>query len=186
MPRLPLTIKDMQTATATLDPRFPVGKFQYTPANTAEDRNARIEVLAQLPAKVRQAVSGISKAQLETPYREGGWTVRQVVHHLADSHANAFSRTKLALTEDKPTIKPYNEAAWAELPDNIADIEPSLRILEGVHARWVALLRSLSTEQFEAVYQHPERGPMTLEKTLALYEWHSNHHLAHIHQALGR
>ena len=176
----------MQTATPARDPRFPVGKFQYTPANTADERNRRIEVIAELPAEVRAAVNGITEAQLETPYREGGWTVRQVVHHVPDSHMNAYIRFKLALTEEQPTIKPYEEAEWAKLADSRLPIEPSLRILDGVHVRWVALMRSLKEEQWQRVFLHPELGAMTLEKTLALYEWHSNHHLAHIHQALGR
>ena len=174
----------MQPA-ASRDPRFPIGKFQYVPATTAQERDARIEVIAQLPGKVRSAVKGIAEEQLETPYREGGWTVRQVVHHLADSHANAFMRIKLALTQDSPTINPYAEDEWAKLADSALPIEPSVQMLDGVHARWVALMRSLADEQWNRAYVHPQMGPMPLEKVLALYAWHSDHHLGHIHIALN-
>jgi len=174
----------MQPA-ASRDPRFPVGKFEYVPATTAEQRDARIRTIAQLPAKVSAAVQGISEAQLETPYREGGWTVRQVVHHFADSHANALIRFKLALTEETPTIKPYAEDDWAKLADSALPIEPSLQMLQGVHTRLVALMRSLSDAQWQRAFLHPQMGPMTLEKLLALYAWHSDHHFAHIQIALN-
>lgn len=130
--------------------------------------------------RLREAIQGLSDAQLDTPYREGGWTVRQLVHHIADSHANAYVRFKLALTESNPTIKPYDEAAWAALPDSRLPIEPSLAMIEGIHKRLVALLESLAGSDFERTFQHPERGPMTIAANLALYEWHSLHHTAHI------
>src|SRR5438270_13544299 len=134
----------MQPA-ASRDPRFPIGKFQYVPATTAQERDARIEVIAQLPAKVSSAVKGIAEEQLDTPYREGGWTIRQVVHHLADSHINAYTRFKLALTEDNPTIKTYAEDQWAELSEaKHGQVQISLVLLNGLHKRWVAFLKSLS------------------------------------------
>ena len=168
----------MTTPSAALnDLRYPVGRFS---AASATSRTGQIETLRQLPARLREAVSGLTDAQLDTPYREGGWTVRQVVHHIADSHSNSYIRVKLALTEANPTIKPYDEAAWAALPDSRLPIEPSLAITEGVHARLVALLASLSDTDFERTFQHPERGPMTIAGNLALYDWHSRHHLAHI------
>jgi hypothetical protein len=166
------------------DLRFPVGKFSPpaagTPAEHAASRSASIETLRQLPVRLRTAVNGLSDAQLDTPYRDGGWTVRQVVHHFADSHANSYIRFKLALTEDWPTIKPYDEAAWAALPDSRMPIEPSLEFVAGIHARLVGLLESMSDADFERGFNHPERGRMTLATNLALYDWHSRHHVAHI------
>jgi uncharacterized damage-inducible protein DinB len=162
------------------DLRYPIGKFQSSDPSTPESRAAHIEVLRQLPDRLRAAISGLSDAQLDTLYREGGWTVRQVVHHLADSHANSYIRFKLALTEDSPTIKPYDEAAWARLPDSRIPVEPSLDFLAGVHARLVALLESMTEEDFQRAFNHPERGRMTLGTNLALYDWHSRHHTAHI------
>jgi uncharacterized damage-inducible protein DinB len=160
------------------DPRYPIGDFDA--AAVTSTRAEQIETLRQLPALLRQAIQGLSDAQLDTPYRDGGWTVRQLVHHVADSHANAYIRFKLAMTEENPTIKPYDEAAWAALADSRLPVEPSLAIIAGVHARLVALLKSLSDEDFERTFRHPERGPMTLAGNLALYDWHSRHHLAHI------
>jgi uncharacterized damage-inducible protein DinB len=162
------------------DLRYPIGKFQSPAASTPESRAAHIEVLRQLPDRLRAAITGLSDAQLDTPYREGGWTVRQVVHHLADSHANSYIRFKLTLTEDSPTIKPYDEAAWARLPDSRIPVEPSLDFVAGVHARLVALLESMTEEDFQRGFNHPERGRMTLGTNLALYDWHSRHHTAHI------
>jgi len=161
--------------------RFPLGRLKAVAANSAEARSAQIETLRRLPERLRAAVSGLGAAQLDTPYREGGWTVRQVVHHLADSHANSVIRFKLALTEDWPTIKPYDEAAWARLADSATlAIDGSLVFLDALHARWVALLESLTDADFEKGFVHPESGRQTLGVALAIYEWHSRHHVAHI------
>jgi hypothetical protein len=166
---------------ATLDElRYPVGKFSPPATSTPELRAANIETLRQLPERLRAAVDGLNDAQLDTPYRDGGWTVRQVVHHFADSHANSYVRFKLALTEDWPTIKPYDEGAWARLPDSRMPIEPSLEFVSGVHARLVGLLESMTDVDFAKGFNHPERGRMTLANNLGLYDWHSRHHLAHI------
>lgn len=162
------------------DPRYPVGKFHAPAENTPAVRAEQIETLRLLPERLGAAVAGLNDAQLDTPYREGGWTVRQVVHHFADSHANSYVRFKLALTEDWPTIKPYDEAAWARLPDSSLPIEPSLAFMTGLHQRLVALLESMTEGDFERGFKHPERGPMTLAANLALYAWHSRHHTAHI------
>jgi hypothetical protein len=162
------------------DLRYPVGRFRPPAENTRAVRAAHIETLRLLPERLRSAVAGLSEAQLDTPYRAGGWTVRQVVHHFADSHANSYVRFKLALTEDWPTIKPYDEAAWARLPDSSLPIEPSLVFITGLHQRMVALLESMPEEDFDRGFNHPERGRMTLAANLALYEWHSRHHTAHI------
>jgi hypothetical protein len=162
------------------DLRYPIGKFRPSAENTPTVRAAHIETLRLLPETLRAAVAGLSDAQLDTPYRDGGWTVRQVVHHLADSHANSYVRFKLALTEDWPTIKPYDEAAWARLPDSSHAIEPSLVFISGLHPRLVAVLESMSDEDFERGFNHPERGRVTLKTNLAIYDWHSRHHTAHI------
>jgi hypothetical protein len=162
------------------DLRYPIGKFSAPAESTPAVRSAQIETLRQLPARLRAAVAGLNDTQLDTPYRDGGWTVRQVVHHLADSHANSYVRFKLALTEDWPTIKPYDEAAWARLPDNRMPIAPSFEFLTGVHSRLVGLLESMSEEDFERGFNHPERGRVTLATNLAIYDWHSRHHVAHI------
>lgn len=163
------------------DPRYPVGRFvppEQTTEAQVQDWTAEI---AALPAKLRQAVDGLSDAQLDTPYREGGWTVRQVVHHLADSHINSFCRFKLALTEEKPEIKPFEEADWAETAEaKSAPVESSLSLLEGLHARWTLLLNSLTPEQFARAVRHPQHGTMSVVLLTALYAWHSRHHLAHI------
>ena len=163
-----------------MDPRYPIGKFEM-PANLTPQRRAEaIAEIASTPKKLRAAVAGLNDAQLDTPYRDGGWTVRQVVHHVPDSHMNAFIRVRLALTEDWPTIKPYNEAAWATLHDSTAPIEWSLELLESLHARWVMLLQSLTGEQWQRGFRHPESGPMTIEYATLVYGWHSRHHVAHI------
>lgn len=163
-----------------LDPRYPVGKFVKPEAVTPDDRLGAMATLAELPEMLRNAVAGLDSAQLNTPYREGGWIVRQVVHHVADSHMNAFIRLRLALTEDWPTIKPYDEKAWATLRDAAAPVEWSLELVESLHARWVMLLQSLSEEQWQRGFRHPENGPMTLDVATLLYAWHSLHHVAHI------
>ncbi len=163
-----------------VDPRYPIGKFKAPAANTPEVRAGQIDTLRQLPGLLRAATAGLGDSQLDTPYRDGGWTVRQVVHHFADSHANSYIRFKLALTEDWPTVKGYDEAAWARLPDAIEPIEPSLIFLTGLHARMVGLLESMSEEDFERGFNHPERGRVSLATNLAIYDWHSRHHTAHI------
>jgi len=163
------------------DMRFPVGKFHYDGPLTPEQQKSFLEAIAQTPAQLRAAIKGLSDSQLDTPYRPEGWTVRQVVHHVPDSHLNAYVRFKLALTEEDPTIKPYAEDRWAELADTKATpVEVSLTLTDSLHDRWVRLLRSLVPEQWKRTFRHPEMGPMTLEKTLALYAWHGRHHVAHI------
>jgi len=167
------------------DLRYPIGKFQWiqpdTEEQSAKDRERYIQVLAKLPVQMRSAVQGLSPEQLNTPYRPEGWTVRQVVHHVPDSHMNAYIRTKLALTEEQPQIKPYDEAAWAMLPDNkITPIEVSLQLLAALHSRWVDTLQAMRPADFGRTFSHPERGVQTLDNMLALYAWHCAHHLAHI------
>jgi uncharacterized damage-inducible protein DinB len=162
------------------DLRYPIGRFSAQAGGTAATRSAHIQALRLLPGQLRAAVSGLSDAQLNTPYREGGWTVRQTVHHLADSHANSFIRFKLALTEDWPTIKPYDEAAWARLADSETPIEGSLMFIDALHERWVALLESMTEQDFQKGFVHPVNGRQNLERALAIYEWHGRHHTAHI------
>jgi len=163
------------------DLRFPVGKFRADAAITESDYPLLIGQIAATPGALRSAVAGMSRDQVETRYRPGGWTVKQVVHHLPDSHLNAYTRFKLALTEDEPTIKAYDEAKWAELPDSQrVPIEVSLDLLESLHLRWVVLLRGMDGPDFQRGLRHPERGLMTLAQLLALYAWHGRHHVAHI------
>jgi uncharacterized damage-inducible protein DinB len=162
--------------------QYPVGKPTFPTAPLTDvDRKQAIETIAELPVRVRAAVAELSSEQLDTPYRPGGWTVRQVVHHLADSHMNAFIRFKLALTENEPTIKPYSEKAWAETSEaRTAPIDPSLHMIDGMHERWTILLQEMKAADFARTFRHPERGVMTLDTTVALYAWHSKHHVAHI------
>ena len=163
------------------DLRYPIGPFVPDPSPTPQGRTLHIAQIAGIPERLRRTVAGLSKEQLDTPYREGGWTVRQVVHHVPDSHLNAYIRCKLALTENTPTIKPYNEDAWARLKDSeLTPIEVSLALLEAVHLRCVTLLKSLKPEDFERKFNHPERGTQTIDELIALYDWHGNHHLTHI------
>lgn len=163
------------------DLRYPVGEFHFDGHVTLEQQKTFLDEIAHTPEKLRAAIQGLSDAQLDTPYRPEGWTVRQVVHHVPDSHLNSYIRFKLALTEENPTIKPYAEDRWAELADTQATpIEVSLTLLDSLHDRWVRLLRSLTAEEWKRTFRHPELGPMTLEKTLALYAWHGRHHVAHI------
>jgi hypothetical protein len=163
------------------DLRFPIGRFSAPASSLPGIRAAHIQTLQQLGSRLRAAVSGLDDAQLDTPYREGGWTARQVVHHVADSHANAYIRFKLALTEDWPTIKTYDEAAWANLADSRwLPIDGSLALTEALHGRWVALLESMPDEDFHKGYTHPEHGRQNLAKALAMYDWHARHHVAHI------
>jgi uncharacterized damage-inducible protein DinB len=163
-----------------VDPSYPIGRFERPERITSEERLNGIAMLAELPEQLRNAVDGLGSAQLNTPYREGGWTVRQLVHHIADSHMNAFVRVRLALTEEWPTIKPYNEQEWAKLHDSAAPVEWSLELVESLHARWVMLLQSLTEEQWQRGYRHPESGEATVELATLMYAWHSRHHVAHI------
>lgn len=163
------------------DARYPIGKFQYSGPPSKEQNQEFLDAIAQTPSNLRAAVQDLNPEQLNTPYRPGGWTVRQVVHHVPDSHLNSYVRFKLALTEENPTIKPYAEDRWAALGDTEATpIEVSLTLLEALHDRWIRLLRSLTPEEWARTFRHPDLGEMTLEKTLALYAWHGKHHVAHI------
>lgn len=167
---------------ATNDLRYPVGKF--TPPTAPQSRDERrqlVEQIAATPARMREAVAGLSEAQIDTPYREGGWTVRQVVHHVPDSHLNAYTRVKLALTEDQPAIKPYDQAAWAKLNDVTATpIETSLMLLEKLHERWDTILTSMTDADFARTLIHPDHGVVTLDWLISMYSWHGRHHVAHI------
>jgi hypothetical protein len=170
------TVQDSST-----DLSYPTGKFHRPPKLDPDARARAIEVIAGTPARMRDAVRGLTDAQIETPYRPGGWTVRQVVHHVPDSHLNAYCRFKLALTEDEPTIKPYAEGKWALLPDVAAvPIATSLTLLETIHERWVAILRAMKPSDFERMLVHPESGRQSLDQMLALYAWHGPHHIAHV------
>jgi hypothetical protein len=168
------------------DLRYPVGRFKAPVSSEPAVHSEQISILRQLPSTLQAAVSGLNHTQLDTPYRDGGWTVRQLVHHIADSHANAYVRTKLALTEDWPTIKPYDEAAWARLADSHLPIDGSLAMIAALHERWVALLESLSNADFQRGYNHPENGRQDLATVLAIYAWHSRHHTAHITKLRSR
>ncbi len=168
----------MTQATQEQDLRFPIGQFDI--ANYAS-RAENIDTITNLPANVKTAVGGLTDEQLDTRYRPEGWTLRQTVHHIADSHANSLIRFKLALTEDEaPTIRPYYEDRWAELGDNKLPVDVSLAMIDGIHTRWQSLLKSMSEAEFQREFIHPETGNWTLEKALALYAWHSQHHTAHI------
>lgn len=168
----------------SLDPRYPIGKFAKPAQITPAQREAWLADIEQFPALLREAVAGMTEAQLETPYREGGWTIRQLVHHVADSHTHSYIRCKFALSMDNPTIMPYDEAIWATFEDaSHAPVEWSLRLLESLHARWTMWLRSITPSDFDRTYSHPQYGPMTLGIALAMYSWHGRHHLAHIHNA---
>jgi len=170
------------TTPAPDDLRYPIGQFRFDGDTSSAKREERIAQIATAPGQLRAAVSGLSPFQLDTPYRDGGWTVRQVVHHVPDSHLNAYTRIKLALTEEQPTIRPYEEALWAELPDaRSGPIEPSLDLLNSLHQRWLLLLRQMKATDFERRYRHPEHGKIfTVDEGLALYAWHGQHHAAHI------
>ena len=163
--------------------RYPIGHFDPAAAGS---RSEQIDVLRRLPANLRLAVQGLDETQLDTPYRDGGWTVRQLVHHVADSHMNSYIRVKLALTENAPTISAYDEAAWARLPDSALPVEVSLSLVGAVHARFVSLFEAMSEADFEKSFTHPERGPVTLSSNLALYAWHSQHHTAHVTRLRAR
>lgn len=165
-----------------MDLRYPIGPLEIVAEPSPAQRTEWIEALAETPAELKNAVAGFSADQLDTPYRPGGWTVRQLVHHMPDSHMNAYTRFKLALTEDVPTIKPYEEALWAELPDTAGTpIEVSLTLLEALHHRWVVLARALTEAQYQRRFRHPAMGKeMSLASALGLYAWHSRHHVAHV------
>ena len=160
--------------------RYPVGRFEYDPQTTPYKRSVWLTAVESLPQNLREAVTGLSDQQLDTPYRDGGWTVRQVVHHVADSHMNAYVRTKLALTEASPAIKTYDEKLWAELPDSRLSVEVSLGLLDALHGRWMVLLRSMKEEAYARMWKHPEHGERTLDYLLQLYAWHSRHHCGHV------
>lgn len=162
------------------DLRYPIGQFKRPESISAGEVRNAIATLAETPGLLRNAVDGLNLPCLVTPYREGGWTVRQVVHHLADSHMNAFIRVRLALTEDWPTITAYDEAAWAELHDSLAPVEWSLELVESLHARWVMLLNSLQDAQWQRGFVHPAKGRIQLDAATLEYAWHSQHHIAHI------
>jgi uncharacterized damage-inducible protein DinB len=164
------------------DPRYPVGKFEGPKtALGSGERETLIRQIEEVPVRLRDAVADLSPQQLETPYREGGWTVRQVAHHLPDSHMNGYIRFRLALTESEPTIKTYAEDLWAELPDSrTAPVEISLALMDAIHRRWTLMLQALGDEQWTRAFRHPDLGLMNLDRTLALYAWHGRHHVAHI------
>ena len=163
------------------DPRYPIGKFSFEEPLTADQKKQYLNDIEQTPARLRTAVRGLSDEQLNTPYRDGGWTVRQLAHHVPDSHMNAYIRFKLALTEDEPTIRPYMEDRWAELPESKqAPIDVSLALLDSLHERWALVLRNISDAGWKRTFRHPEMGLLSLEKTLALYAWHGRHHVAHV------
>jgi len=162
------------------DLRYPVGEFVMPATVTPAMRTESIAAIAALPARMREAVHGLPDSRLDRPYRPGGWTVRQVVHHVADSHINAFVRLKLALTEENPTIKPYDEKAFAQLADQQLPVDVSVTLLDSLHARWVAVLNSLSPQQFTRPLHHPENGAITIDYQVQNYGWHSRHHVAHI------
>jgi hypothetical protein len=163
------------------DLSYPIGKFDFHQTVSPEQVPGLVEQIAATPANLRAAVAGLSETQLDTPYRPGGWTVRQTVHHLADSHMNSFLRFRLALTEDEPAIKGYDQAAWGELPDSrTAPIESSLQLIEALHLRWVYQLRSMTPEDFARGFKHSELGVVRLNLITALYAWHGRHHCAHI------
>lgn len=163
------------------DPRFPVGRFAPPETITPQDRERFLREIEEAPGRLRDAVSGLTEAQLDTPYRDGGWTVRQVVHHVPDSHINSYVRFRLALTEEEPTIRGYLEDRWAELADaRTAPVEVSLGLLESIHRRWALLLRSMTSEQWALRFRHPDLGVVPLDRNLALYAWHGRHHVAHV------
>lgn len=163
------------------DLRYPTGKLTYDPDLTPAKRQAMIRTIADTPSRLRAAVAGLTETQLDTPYRPDGWTVRQVLHHVPDSHVNAYVRFKLALTEDNPTIRPYQEAEWAKVADTrLTPVDVSLRLLEAVHERWVILLESMQEADFARPLYHPDNGAMTIDRLLQVYAWHGPHHVAHI------
>jgi len=170
------------------DLRYPIGNFTFEGDISADQRRLWIQQIAALPGELAEAIRGLDAQQLDTPYREGGWTVRQVVHHVGDSHMNSLMRFKLALTEDRPSIKPYEEQLWAELADSRdLPVEPSLALISALHVRWIALLESMTDEQFAREFFHPGSGAnVRLDRCLGLYAWHGRHHTAHIERLRER
>jgi len=167
--------------------RYPIGRPRRAESFTAQERSAAIEGIRQLPQSLRSAVAALSEEQLETPYRPGGWTVRQLVHHVADSHMNAYIRVRLGLTEDWPTIVPYQENRWAELEDaSSGTVSTSFDLLQALHTRWVQLFASLDEQDWKRGYVHPENGRETLAQAVVLYDWHGRHHTAHVTQLTAR
>jgi len=164
------------------DPRYPIGPFQRRDELAEDERREMLDHIAATPQRMRAAVAGLSDEQLDTPYRDGGWTLRQVVHHVPDSHLNAYCRLKLALTEEQPVIRPYDETEWAKLEDaRSTPTEVSLTLLESLHARWMVLLRALKPEDFLRTFKHPDHaGTQTLDWLVAMYSWHGRHHVGHI------
>jgi hypothetical protein len=170
-----------------MDLRYPIGPFQYRGESTDAQRREFIDRIESTPARLRAAVAGLTQEQLDTPYRPGGWTIRQVVHHVPDSHMNSYCRFRLALTEDAPSIKGYDQERWAELSDSrTAPVEVSLALLEALHRRWVILLRAMTPADFMRTFRHSELGLVTLDRTLALYAWHGDHHVAHAMLGAGK
>lgn len=159
---------------------YPIGKFEWIGPNTDAQRAGYIADIAAVPDKLRAAVSGLNDEQLDTPYRPGGWTVRQTVHHIADSHMNAYVRFKLALTETEPLVKPYDEKAWANLPDSLLPIDISLQLIDSLHERWSVVLGAMKPADFERTLRHPELGIVNLDRYVGMYAWHGKHHVAHI------
>lgn len=167
--------------------RYPVGRPPRGAATNAHERVALVDSIERTPGVIRELVAGLSEAELATPYRDGGWTIRQVVHHVPDSHLNAYIRMKLAVTEDLPAIKTYDEAGWAELPDaRTAPVGISLDLLDALHRRWVVFLRALTEVQLQRSFSHPEWGAVSIDQAIAMYEWHGRHHAAHIRVARAR
>lgn len=160
--------------------KYPIGPYQSKKDATPRDVASWIDEIENLPDQLEEATMSLSEEQLNTPYRENGWTLRQVVHHIADSHLNGYTRIKLALTEDRPTLKPYFQASWAELPDSSGPIESSLKLIEGLHRRWVSLLKTLDENQLNREIIHPKTGTLKVKSLIGLYAWHGKHHLAHI------
>jgi uncharacterized damage-inducible protein DinB len=164
-----------------MDLRYPIGPFKRDGITGSEEIQRAIDEIAEAPARFRAAVEGLTPDQLDTPYRPGGWTVRQVVHHVPDSHLNSYCRFKLALTEDEPTIRAYHEDRWAELEEaRTAPVEVSLALLESLHRRWVLMLKSLAPADFQRTFRHPEIGVVSLAQNVCLYAWHGRHHAVHI------
>ncbi|KGR75623.1 YfiT family bacillithiol transferase [Ureibacillus sinduriensis] len=169
-----------------MDERYPIGQFTCGETISLEDIQRWIEEIKTFPKELREVVEGLGEEMLENTYREGGWTIRQLVHHIADSHLNSYIRFKLALTETNPTIKPYAEDKWAELPDSSLPIEISLNIIQSLHERWAFLLANLTVAQHKRNFIHPDSGDIPLEMNVGLYAWHGNHHLAHIRNAIQK
>lgn len=168
--------------------KYPIGRFEEPATITTETLSKWISDILYFPERLKNEVNHLTDEQLNTPYRSGGWTIRQVIHHCADSHMNSLTRLKLVLTEDKPTIKPYDEGRWAELADSKnMPIEPSLKMIEGIHERWTVLLNNLTKDEYSRIFVHPEHGKtFRIDENIGIYAWHCNHHLAHITETKKR